>query len=429
MDAGYPIHDTRLDNGLRVIVSPDQLAPVVAVNLWYDVGSRHEEPGRTGFAHLFEHLMFQGSAHVESGQHIALMQSAGASVNATTWFDRTNYFEALPTGGLELALWLEADRMAHLLDALGQENLDNQREVVKEEKRQRYDNVPYGDVMERLVALTFPADHPYGHTTIGSMADLDAASLDYVHHFFRTHYLPNNCVLTLAGDVTPERGLALAERYFGHIPAGKLPPPPPEPDLGPIAGVPREETSAPVPADAAYFSWRLPPLGTRAIDAVDLALSILGGTQTSRLHRALVREAELAVNAGSSALQLIGGHSFGFASARARDGVALAAVEDAMVAELARFAEDGPTEEEVRRAHAQFERGWLQAMARLETRADQISAAATLLDDPNRINTRVDEVGDIGAEEIRDAAAAYLAPDQRATLLYRQQAAEVEETR
>lgn len=419
--AGHPLHDHRLANGLRVIVSPDHLAPAVAVNLWYDVGSRHEEAGRTGFAHLFEHLMFQGSANVAAGQHIALMQAAGASVNATTWFDRTNYFEALPTGGLELALWLEADRMATLLDAVGQDNLDNQRDVVKEEKRQRYDNVPYGDVMERLVRLTFPEDHAYGHTTIGSMADLDAANLDYVHHFFRTHYRPNNCVLTLAGDVSPEDGLSLVERYFGHIPPGELPPEPPEPTLGPIAGQPRQETTATVPADAAYFTWRLPPLGTRAVDAVDLALSILGGGQTSRLHRALVRQGELSTGAGSSALQLIGGHSFGFASARTRDGVVVERVEEAMVTELERFAADGPTEEEVRRAHAQFDRGWLESLARLESRADQISAFTTLLDAPGLINTRVAAVTAIGADEIRAAAREHLSPAHRATLIYRKE--------
>ena len=200
----YPIVQTTLPNGLRVVASPDHGAPSVAVNLWYDVGSRDEQTGRTGFAHLFEHVMFQGSAHVPSGQHIALLQAAGASVNATTWFDRTNYFETLPVGGLDLALWLEADRLGTLLDALTQENLDNQREVVKEEKRQRYDNVPYGDVMELLNGLTFPADHPYGHTTIGSMDDLDAATLADVQAFFRTHYLPNNAVLSIVGDVEPD---------------------------------------------------------------------------------------------------------------------------------------------------------------------------------------------------------------------------------
>src|SRR6187401_3196013 len=211
--------DQRLDNGLRVIVAEDHLAPVVAVNLWYDVGSKHEVPGKTGFAHLFEHVMFQGSRHVAKAEHIALVQAAGGTMNGSTWLDRTNYFETLPAHQLELALWLEADRMATLLDALDQENLDNQREVVKNEKRQSYDNRPYGSFYEKLMATVFPADHPYSHTPIGSMEDLDAASLDDVISFFRDWYAPNNCVLSIVGDVDEEAAFEAAERYFGPIPA------------------------------------------------------------------------------------------------------------------------------------------------------------------------------------------------------------------
>ena len=186
--------DQRLDNGLRVIVAEDHLAPVVAVNLWYDVGSKHEVPGKTGFAHLFEHVMFQGSRHVAKAEHIALVQAAGGTMNGSTWLDRTNYFETLPAHQLDLALWLEADRMATLLDALSQENLDNQREVVKNEKRWSYDNRPYGSFQEKLQAHLFPPEHPYHHSTIGSMDDLDAASLEDVSAFFRTYYAPNNAV-------------------------------------------------------------------------------------------------------------------------------------------------------------------------------------------------------------------------------------------
>ena len=257
----YPIVQRTLPNGLRVIASADHGAPSVAVNLWYDVGSRDEEPGRTGFAHLFEHVMFQGSANVPSGQHIGLLQAAGASVNATTWFDRTNYFETLPTGGLDLALWLEADRLGTLLDALTQESLDNQREVVKEERRQRYDNVPYGDAMELLNALTFPADHPYGHTTIGSMEDLNAATLADVQHFFRTHYLPNNAVLSIVGDVDPDDAFTRAATYFGPLTAGEKPAKPVGGPLGPLPGTDRDETAGVVPAEAVYLSWRLPVRG------------------------------------------------------------------------------------------------------------------------------------------------------------------------
>ncbi|MGI8456576.1 MAG: M16 family metallopeptidase [Propionibacteriaceae bacterium] len=417
----YPIHQTTLDNGLRVVVSPDHGVPSVAVNLWYDVGSRHEEIGRTGFAHLFEHVMFQGSANVGSGQHIAIMQSAGAAVNATTWFDRTNYFETLPAGGLDLALWLEADRMATLKAALTQENLDNQREVVKEEKRQRYDNVPYGDVMARLVELTFPAGHPYAHTTIGSMADLDAASLDDVGTFFGRYYLPNNAVLSLVGPVDAETGFAKADHFFGAIPRGRQPAEPDATPLPPIHGLPRTETRADVPADAVYLTWRLPGNSDPAFDALDLAFSVLGQGQTSRLYRALVRTAEVAETAGASAMGLVGGTSFGFAYARARQGVAVDRLEEMIITEIDRLAADGPTDAELRRAKAQFERGWLTELSRVDSRADQLSAHATLFDDPTMINTRIAEITAIDAGLIAAQLQTWFSADQRATLVYRKE--------
>lgn len=415
----YPLHERTLDNGLRVIASPDHGAPSVAVNLWYDVGSRHEEPGRTGFAHLFEHVMFQGSAHVGSGQHIALMQAAGASVNATTWFDRTNYFEALPTGGLDLALWLEADRMGTLLDALTQDNLDNQREVVKEEKRQRYDNVPYGDVMERLVGMTFPADHPYGHTTIGSMADLNAASLSDVQDFFRTHYVPGNAVLSIVGDVDRDTAFAKAETYFGHLPAAPVPPNPEPAVLPPLADRPRAESSGKVPADAVYCTWRLPARSTRAFDALDLVFTVLGHGQTSRLYRALVRTEQLAETASASTLGLIGGNSFGYASARARDGVSVEDLEAALLAEVERLATDGPADTELRRAKAQYERHWLHELSRVDSRADAFSEFATLLHDPGLVNRRLAEVAAVDAAVIAEATAEWFDAAACATLVYR----------
>jgi zinc protease len=418
---GYPIVQHTLDNGLRVISSPDHIAPSVAINIWYDVGSRDEEYGRTGFAHLFEHVMFQGSAHVASGQHIGLLQAAGAVVNATTWFDRTNYFETLPTGGLDLALWLEADRMATLLEALTQENLDNQREVVKEEKRQRYDNVPYGDVMELLNSLTFPPDHPYGHTTIGSMEDLDAATLDDVHSFFRRHYLPNNAVLSIVGDVQPEDAFERADVYFGHLPTGSKPRKPEAQPLEPLSGLPRAEASGQVPAAAAYFTWRLPARGGRDFDALDLALSILGHGQTSRLHKQLVRGSEHAEGTGASAMGLIGGNSFGFSYARARDGVSPEELEQEVVEVIDQLLTDGPTEEELRRAKAQFERHWLHELARVDSRADALGEYATLHGDPNLINSRIAEITAIGDDEVHGALEQWFRPDQRATLIYRQE--------
>ncbi len=421
--AAYPVSEHVLDNGLRVVLSPDHGAPVVAVNLWYDVGSRDEEPGRTGFAHLFEHVMFQGSANVASGAHIGLLQAAGASVNATTWFDRTNYFETLPVGGLDLALWLEADRMGSLLDALTEENLNTQREVVKEEKRQRYDNVPYGDVMQRLNSLTFPVEHPYGHTTIGSMDDLDAASLADAHTFFRRHYLPNNAVLSVVGDISVEQALSRVEHYFGHLAAGELPAHPQTGVLGPLDGTQREETSADVPAEAVYLAWRLPVRGTRAFDALDLFFGALGHGQTSRLHRALVRDAEVAESAGAASTGLIGGNSFGYAYARARTGQDLAQVEDALVAQIDRLAAEGPTATELQRAKAQYERHWLHELSRVDSRADALSEYATLEHDPGLVNTRMAEVDAVEATDVAAAVAEWFSSDRRATLVYRKAAA------
>lgn len=420
-DVRYPLHEQTLDNGLRVVVSPDHAAPVTAVNLWYDVGSRHEQPGRTGFAHLFEHVMFQGSGQVASGEHIGLVQAAGGSVNATTWFDRTNYFEAVPTGALDLALWLEADRMGSLLDALTQANLDTQREVVKEEKRQRYDNVPYGDVMEHLVTLTFPAEHPYGHTTIGSMADLDAASLEDAQEFFRRFYMPNNAVLTLAGDITPDDGFDRARRWFGDLPAHERPGRPEVAVLGPLTDRPRREVRADVPADAVYLTWRLPALDDPDFDPLDLAFAVLGEGQTARLHRSLVRTAELAESAHAAAMGLIGGNAFGYASARARDDVPIDRVEAALVEQIDQLTEQGPSEADLHRAKAHYERSWLQALARLESRADEFSAMATLLGDPGRVNTRLDEINAVDVDQVRQALRRWLPAGEHATLVYRQE--------
>jgi zinc protease len=419
--SAYPIERHRLANGLQVIASPDHAAPSVAVNLWYAVGSRHEQPGRTGFAHLFEHVMFQGSRHVESGQHIGLLQAAGASVNATTWFDRTNYFETLPTGGLDLALWLEADRLGTLLDALTQDNLDNQREVVKEEKRQRYDNVPYGDALRRLIELTFPADHPYAHPVIGSMDDLDAATLEDVRTFFSTHYLPNNATLSIVGDCAADTAFARAEAYFGPLTAGPAPPVVANAPLPPLAGLPRQETTADVPADAVYLTWRLPAVGTPAFDAVDLGTSVLGHGQTSRLHRRLVRRDEIAEAASASSMGLIDGTSMAYAYARVRADSTVEQVHDIVLEEVRRIVAEGVTDTELRRAKAQFERHWLHDLARIDSRADAFGEYAMLHGDPDLVNRRLDQIDAIDADDVAAALREGLSPEHRATLVYRKE--------
>jgi zinc protease len=407
---------------MRVVVSPDHSVPVVAVNIWYDVGSRDERLGQFGWAHLFEHLMFSGSEHVASGEHLHLLQSLGGSVNATTWFDRTNYFETVPVGAVDLALWLEADRLGSLAEHLSVESVDTQRDVVSEEKRQRYDNVPYGDAMATLVELAFGTEHPYGHTTIGSMADLAAATRDSAAEFFANHYRPDNAVLTLVGDLTVKEGFRKAERAFGRLPAWNQRHRPEPVSSPPLSGLPEATLQGAVPSEASYLAWRLPQRDTAAFDACDLALAILGAGQTSRLHQRLVRQERIAASVGAQALPLIGGNSLGLVQVRALPGRQAEPGVEAALAEIERLSVDGPRDAELERAKAQFAREWLTDLARFDTRADLISAYATLHADPDRINRRLDEVAEITLGQVTAAAAAFLQPDQRAQLDYHPEA-------
>ncbi len=414
----YVIEQTTLANGLRVVVNPDPTSPGVAVNLWYHVGSGDEQPGRTGFAHLFEHLMFAGSDQVGNGEHLAVMQAAGGSVNATTSFERTNYFETVPRGALEIALWLEADRLASL--TVDQTNLDTQRQVVKEEKRQRYDNVPYGDQLELLMALNFPAEHPYAHTTIGAMADLDAATLTEVQDFFRSWYSPSNAVLTLAGAVGADEGFRLADEYFGTLTAVPAPVRSTTAALPPHTGVPRLVVQRDVPRSALHLGWLTPAMDHADAPAVEQALAVLGGGQSSRLHKDLVRDRQLAEGAVASSIQLARGNTLALVSARAREGVSLDTLEEAVLEHLSALGTDGPSADEVDRASAGYEREWLSELAEIDSRADQIGAFATLFGDPTLLNSHLAQVQAVTADDVRRVSAAYLAPDQRSALEYHQ---------
>ena len=418
MPLDYPVVERVLDNGLRVVLSPDRNVPAVTVNLWVDVGSRHEVPGRTGFAHLFEHLMFQGSRNVASGEHFSLLMAHGGRLNATTWFDRTNYFETVPTGALDLALWLEADRHGFLLDAVTQENLDNQRDVVKEEKRERYDNLPYGNAMTHLYAAVFPPGHPYSHPTIGSMEDLDAASLEDVHAFFRRHYGPGNSVLTLVGDIDPEEGLAAVERHFGALPAASPGVAVATPPLGPLTSVVHDRHVEDLPADRVYLGFRLPPDDTPEFFAAALALDAIAGLSTSRLFTRLVRRDQAATHVSAHTIGLVDGVSLGFVLAEVADGQDAGAVEQVACEELQRFAEQGPTEVELESSFAQSERAWLSSLASQEERADHLSHRALLQGDPQRVNTYLDRLAAVTGDEVRAAAARWLAPQARAVVSY-----------
>lgn len=416
----YPIATHRLDNGLRVVVSPDHSVPAVAVNLWVGVGSRHEQPGRTGLAHLFEHLMFQGSENVAEGEHFAALLAQGAQMNATTWVDRTNYFELVPTGALELALWLEADRHGRLLPALTQGNLDNQRDVVKEEKRQRYDNVPYGTAYAELTSLVFPEGHPYHHTTIGSMEDLDAASLTDARDFYSRHYRPNNTVLSLVGDIDPDDGFALAAKYFDELTNPDVPSDRPlAAPLPPLIGPGRIEKTCDVPSDRLYFGFRLPAGGTDDFITAELAFDLLAGLATSRLYRRMVRQDQVVLHASRNAGARIDGTSMGALIVDVADGVSVERVEEGVAEELHRLAKEPPTESEMAAALADVERWWLQSLAQPDERADVISGNALLYDDPDHLNTYLDRVAAVTADDVAASAATWAQPESAAVVVYR----------
>ena len=407
-----------LPNGLRVVLSRDTSAPVVAVNLWYNVGSRNERPGRTGFAHLFEHMMFQGSAHVPEMAHFALIEQAGGSLNGSTWLDRTNYFETLPSHFLELGLWLESDRLGWLLPAMTQEKLDNQRDVVKNERRWRVDNQPYGDWDERLQALMYPPDHPYHHSVIGSMEDLDAASLEDVEQFFRTYYAPNNAVLTLVGDFDATHARELIERYFGDIARGPaVPPIPGRTDLPALLGEERRETvQQEISLARIYLAYRSPRYGTQEFYAALVASHILATGRAALLYRTLVRERQLAQDVIAYAFPVVVGASMFVVWATARPDAAVDVVEAALISEVESLARIGDAD--VERALAMIEARHLEDLQTVDERADQLSMYTTLFDDPDRINTELERVRAVTTADVQRFASQYLRADNRAVLRY-----------
>jgi zinc protease len=303
-----PIEQFRLDNGLLVALSQDKTAPIVAVNLWYHVGSANERSGRTGFAHLFEHMLFQGSEHVGSNEHFELVQRAGGTLNGSTWLERTNYFETVPSNQLALALWLEADRMGALLPAMTQKKLDTQRDVVKNERRWSVDNQPYGTWWEKLPELAFPEEHPFHHSLIGSMEDLSAASLEDVEQFFRTFYTPDNAVLSIAGDFEIESARALVHEYFAPIPRGTGKPPLERMDLPPVFGETlRSVVEDDVSLSRLYLAFRSPVFGSDQYYVASVCGAILGMRRGSRLYRSLVREQQIAADATAFTFDLAKG--------------------------------------------------------------------------------------------------------------------------
>jgi zinc protease len=416
----FPIEEHQLENGLRVVLSRDTTHPVVAVNLWYNVGSRNEREGRTGFAHLFEHMMFQGSQNVPDTQHIAHVERAGGSMNGSTWLDRTNYFETLPSNRLELGLWLESDRMGFLLPAMTQEKLDNQRDVVKNERRWRVDNQPYGDWDERLQAMMYPPDHPYHHSVIGSMEDLDAADLDDVRAFFTTYYTPNNAVLTICGDFETEEALRQVDRYFGAIPRGPEPPPlPGRPEVpwrreSPV----RVEVESRVPLPRIYLAFRIPPYGTDDFYTAEVLTQLLTTGKSSRLYSALVREQRLAQSVVGYAFPIVTGAAMAVFWLTAAQGVSIGALETGFWREIQDIAENGVEPGEIDRVITGIESRQVASLQRVGERANEISMFTTLFGEPERINTELDRIRSVTAERVRDFARVYLDRERSGVLTY-----------
>lgn len=403
-----PYTKITLDNGLDVIVHEDSQLPMVAVNLWYHVGSKNERPGRTGFAHLFEHLMFEGSAHHDHG-YFEPLQRAGGQLNGSTNTDRTNYWEVVPTGALELALWMESDRMGFLLPALTEAKFSNQRDVVLNERRQNYENRPYGLAAVALAQALFPPTHPYHWITIGQPDDLRAATLDDVRTFFSTYYHPGNASLTLAGDVETSRALDLAAQYFGDIPRGPEPPAVVVPDESAPRSVLLLEDRVELPR--LYMAWHTPAMFAEGDAALDLAADILAHGKTSRLYQHLVYERRVATDV--SAFQ----HSRELSSlfqlaASAAAGVSLETLHEAMLAAVHTLGKEGPTSQELSRVSTQVEAQFvyrLQTVGGFGGKGDQLNAYNVFRQTPGYFAEDLRRYTSVMADDIRDHVGRWLA--------------------
>lgn len=414
-----PVETFRLGNGLQVTLSEDHTAPIVAVNLWYHVGSANERFGRTGFAHLFEHMLFQGSEHVGTNEHFELIQRAGGTLNGSTWLDRTNYFETVPSNYLAQVLWLEADRMGYLLPAMTQQKLDLQRDVVKNERRWSVDNQPYGTWWERLPALAFPPSHPFHHSLIGSMEDLSNASLDDVAQFFRTYYTPDNATLSIAGDFDPVEARTLVERLFGKIPVGADRPALQAIELpGRIGEWKREIVPDAVMLPRIFLAFRSPVFGSEGYYAASICGAILGMKKGSRLYRTLVRERQTAAEVTAFTYDLAKGSDLLVVDATARPGVSAEQLEQEVVREVDTLRNDGVTADEVERAIAIIETDFTSSMQSAGERADRLSMFSTYFGNPGLINEQVERFEAVRPKAVIDFARTYLGPDNRASLVY-----------
>jgi predicted Zn-dependent peptidase len=406
------IEQYKLQNGLRVVLNQDNAVPVVAVAVYYDVGSRNEREGRTGFAHLFEHMMFQGSANVPKAGHFQYIMKAGGTMNGTTSSERTNYFETMPANQLPLALWLESDRMRSL--AVTQENLDNQREAVKEEKRLRYDNQPYGQIFDMIGAMIYK-NFANAHSTIGSMEDLDDASVEDVQEFFRTYYAPNNAVLVISGAFETETAKRLVETYFGDIPSQPTPSSIDVSEPSEVANQYQQWNDPLAPLPAFLIGWKIPKRRSPEYNALYLAGKLLYDGDSSRLYQKLVKGEE-------SVVQLFGftderrGPSSIYVGAIPKPGQDLSRIREVIMHEVGDLAQNGPAVEEIEKLHNQLINDAVRMRQSAMSRAQNIAEVALYDGDASLINTELDELLAITPEQIRQTVAEYLNTENRSLL-------------
>lgn len=399
-----PIEEFTLANGLRVVFSPDHAMPVVSVAVYYDVGSRNEREGRTGFAHLFEHMMFQGSENVPKAAHFQYIFNAGGTMNGTTSTERTNYFETLPSNYLPLAFWLESDRMRSL--KVTQENLDNQRNAVQEEKRLRYDNQPYVNAFLRMNELIF-ANPANAHSTIGSMEDLDAATIDDVREFFRIYYAPNNAVLSVVGDFDSAEARDLIDKYFGSIPSQPLPPPVDVSEPDPVA-VPTEtyhDTLAPAPAFV--LGWKIPARRTPDFYAISLAGTLLFEGDSSRLYQKLVKGDESVVSIEGGVDERRGPSAL-YIFALPKPGEEVETIRRQIFDEISRIAQDGPTEAEMEKLRNSLSNDAVRGRQSTMYRAQRLAEFALYDSDPRLVDSELDQYLNVTAADIKRTTARYL---------------------
>ncbi len=419
------IEQYTLENGLTVCLNQDSSAPLVAVNLWYHVGSKNEVPGRTGFAHLFEHMLFSGSTNVGNNEHFRHVQAVGGVLNGTTFFDRTNYYETVPSNFLSLALWLESDRMGFFLPALTQEKLDIQKQVVQEERRLRYDNAPYGTWFEELLALAYPSGYPYHWPTIGSMDDIEAATLDDVTEFFRRWYRPRNAVLTLVGDFDRAQVKDQIGKYFGDIPdGGELPAfnverTPGEPDA-------RKTIRSAVQLPRLYRLYHLPKMGDPLWFSGDLLSGVLAGGKSSRLERTLVYEDKIAQDVSMFVLPTEA-TSMLILMATARPGTDIETLESEIDRLIEEAIDSGMTEDEIVRARNQTETDQAHQVEQYETRADLIGMFQTFFGDARRMNDWLENYRELTPQRLSEDARRIFRPENRVTVQFLPEAKESDE--